>query len=211
MSSVIQSARLTVQPLQFEDLTEIVINKMVFSKNLKNELFILVGDGTGDFQMEKIGIWNENTKKYDLCVKLQFYGNAKQSGYWIEDLFIDAIKTFIWTNITLLPTKLENYVKNINEDSRLEPIYTNYKCTEVFTKINENGEADKKVFLEIYDMILYKTINDILYVKTAKKQRVKIGFWAHNNFGGNDILFDEEEDEYERDNECDRYDRELGY
>jgi hypothetical protein len=208
--NLVHCGRSSVKSLHIEDLTEYVINKMVFSKNLKNEMFILVGDGTGDFQMEKIGVWDNLTKTYVLCVKLQYYGNANSTGYWIEDLLIDDKRTFIWTNITSLTVLPIMFEKNTNTNKK---IYTNSKCTDVFTTINENDDADKTVFTEFYDMVLYKTDDDVLYSKTAKNKRIKIGFWKNNNFGGGDILFDDDEDKYERDDycECDRYDVGLGY
>lgn len=232
-------------PLHIEELTEFVINKLVFSKNLKNELFILVGDGTGDFQMEKIGVWNENKKKYVLHVNLLYYGNINLTGYWIEDLLCYDLRTFVWTNNTIIvnnhkqfgnyteyPAKgrlsdnspfcinnattptttitiTEPVIKNVKC-----PIYTNNSFTDVFTFINDkNNETDTNLFIEIYDMKLYKTKDDILYIKTSRDKRVKIGFWQENNFGGCDVLFDDD-NVYNYNQQCqeqDRYDIELGF
>ena len=89
-------------PLHIEELTEYVINKLVFLTNLKNELFILVGDGIGDFIMEKIGLWNENKKKYVLHVNLLYYGNTNLTGYWIEDLLCYDMRTFVWINYIII-------------------------------------------------------------------------------------------------------------
>lgn len=212
--NTITCGRSKATPLHIEELSKYVINKIMFSKNLKNELFILVGDGTRDFQMEKIGVWDNIIKKYILCVNLQCYGNTNQPGYWIEDLLFYDKKTFIWTNISPMPSNITlSYPiikKQENDIGTNEPIYNDYKYTDVFTTINENDETDKTVFIEIYDMVLYKTKDDILYVKTNQNKRIKIGFWDSDNLDGNNILFDDdnEADEYK---ECDRYDSELGF